>query len=259
MVANSQTSLPQVENYVNEIIRGSGYVVLTDLLTPEEASMARDLVLQRAEVERQRGELDRTDAKERLYGLIYLGDVFLKMVEHPKILQIATAILGNSLILGGFSAHILHQGATRMGIHVDYPYWAMQPPFPTHPVLEIQTIWLVEDFTEDNGAPLFVPGSQQLATTPDRDVFTERAIKLTGKAGSVIISHGLCWHDTSINQTPTPRVSILGNYTQKFIRPLEDPLYNSRSEILEAASPQLKHLLRYDLKSDRQPIYPLWD
>jgi hypothetical protein len=31
----------------------------------------------------------------------------------------------------------------------------MTPPYPTQPVMEIQAIWMMEDFTETNGAPLF--------------------------------------------------------------------------------------------------------
>lgn len=58
-----------------------------------------------------------------------------------------------------------------MGVHVDYPYWAMKPPFPTYSILEVQVIWLVEDFTAENGSPVFAPGSQKFGNSPDLEHF----------------------------------------------------------------------------------------
>ena len=116
--------------------------------------------------------------------------------------------------------------------------------------MEAQVIWMLEDFTPENGAPVFAPGSQKLCSPPDLVHFSKMVQKLTGKAGSVVISHGLCWHDTSINSAQKPRVSILGNYAPKFVRPLEDPLHDMQQEVLDRASPKLKQLLGFEFKSD---------
>ncbi|MDJ0690220.1 MAG: phytanoyl-CoA dioxygenase family protein [Xenococcaceae cyanobacterium MO_188.B32] len=247
----------QIPHLVKEIVEGQGYVVLPDLVTPTEAKTARDLVLQLASQERQTGELVIQQAKERLYGLIYKGEIFRKLVQHPTVLSLIKAILGEDLILGGFSAHILHPQAERMGVHVDYPYWAMRSPYFLYPILEIQVIWLVEDFTEENGAPLFAPGSQKLATKPNLQQFEQTSQKITGKAGSAIISHGLCWHDTSVNSTDTSRVSILGNYTPQYIHPLENHFFAYQAEVIEQASPELKQLLRHSWRSSQNQIFAM--
>ncbi|MGL5806143.1 MAG: phytanoyl-CoA dioxygenase family protein, partial [Xenococcaceae cyanobacterium] len=180
-----------------------------------------------------------------------------KMVQHPQVLSVIEAILGEEVTLGGFSAHILHSDAPRMGVHVDYPYWAMNSPYPKYPVLEVQVIWMVEDFTDRNGAPLFVAESQKLATKPDLEKFEQTAQKITGKAGTAIIAHGLCWHDTSVNSTKNSRVSILGNYLPQFIHPLEDNLFDMRSDAIDRASPKLKHLLRHQLKSNNEQTFKM--
>jgi ectoine hydroxylase-related dioxygenase (phytanoyl-CoA dioxygenase family) len=237
-----------------EIIHGRGYVLLPDLISPQEAESARNLVLELAATERE-GNKDRATA--RIYGLIYQGDIFEKLVQHPTVLSVIEAILGQNIILGGFSAHVLYPHAPRMGVHVDYPYWAMSAPFPQYPILEVQLIWLVEDFTETNGAPLFAAGTQKLATTPDREQFERTATKITGKAGTAIISHGLCWHDTSVNQSDRPRVSLLGNYTPQYIHPLENNLYHYRPEVIDRASGKLKQLLRHDFRTKQQRIFEM--
>lgn len=249
--------MTELDNLVREITTGKGYILLPDLLTREEAKEARSLVLNYAKLERKQGTVLRHENRERLHGLIYKGAIFEKIVQHPRVLRIIEKILGTDIILGGFSAHVLYQNAVRMGSHVDYPYWAMPAPFPSRPILEVQTIWLVEDFTEQNGAPLFAPDTQKLCTWPDAEKFDKIAKKITGNAGSVLISHGLCWHDTSKNCTSTPRVSLLGNYIPSFIHPLEENLYDLNANVLDRATPQLKKLLRHSLKPKENPIFEI--
>ncbi|MBE9045366.1 phytanoyl-CoA dioxygenase family protein [Pleurocapsales cyanobacterium LEGE 10410] len=244
-----------IAQLTTEITQGEGYVMLPDLLSRQETAAARDLILELARQEKQDNRLVVQENKERLYGLIYKGEVFAKLAQDELILSIIEAILGEDIVLGGFSAHILHPGAQRMGIHVDYPYWAMPAPFPKYPILEIQVIWLMEDFTADNGAPLFSPRTQNLATKPDIKQFEQTAEKITGTAGSAIISHGLCWHDTSENKSDRPRVSLLGNYTPQYVHPLENNLFDHQTTTIENSSPKLKKLLRHTWMSPDKPMY----
>lgn len=254
---NSPSVIPKrdLAEMTTEITEGKGYVMLPNLLSAKETAAARSLILELAEQEKRDEKLIVQGKKERLYGLIYKGDVFASMVQNEIILSIVDAIIGQEAILGGFSAHILHPGAKSMGIHVDYPYWAMPSPFPKYPVLELQVIWLMEDFTASNGSPLFAPGTQNLATQPKKRQFKKVAEKMTGKAGSAIISHGLCWHDTSDNKSDRSRVSLLGNYTPQYIHPLENNLFDHQPEAIENASPRLQKLLRHPLMPKTDPMY----
>ena len=238
-----------------EIVEGKGYVMLPDLISRQEALEARNLILELARQEKQDDKLIVQGKKERLYGLIYKGDIFASMVQDKLILSIVDTIIGEDAILGGFSAHILNPGAKSMGIHVDYPYWAMPAPFPKYPVLELQVIWLMEDFTADNGSPLFADGTQNLATQPNKWQFKTTAKKITGTAGSAIISHGLCWHDTSDNNSDRPRVSLLGNYTPQYVHPLENNLFDYQSEAISNTNPRLQKLLRHTLMPKTEPMY----
>jgi ectoine hydroxylase-related dioxygenase (phytanoyl-CoA dioxygenase family) len=253
-MSESQLSKSELDNFTQEIIDGQGYVLLPNLIDREAATKARDLVLELAKAETSEPSTSQ-GLKTRHYGLIYQGQIFEQLVQHPVLLTIIEAILGRDIILGGFSAHVLHPGATRMGVHVDYPYWAMSSPFPTYPVLEIQIIWALEDFTEDNGAPLFAAKTQKLATKPDIDKFETIAQKITCQAGSAIVSHGLCWHDTFTNNSVRPRVSLLGNYTPQYIHPLENNLFNFKPEVMQRATPQLKKLLRHHWRSSQEKIF----
>lgn len=252
------TNIPMtITELTTEIIHGKGYILLPNLISPEEANLARSVVLELAETKRRQDRAIANKPTARIYGLIYQGEIFEKLIQHPQVLSVIEAILGEDIIAGGFSAHVLYPNSPRMGVHVDYPYWAMSAPFPKYPILEIQVIWLLEDFTETNGAPLFAAGTQKLATKPDTEVFDKTANKITGTAGTAIISHGLCWHDTSINQSDRPRVSLLGNYTPQYIHPLENNSFNYQPEAIERASPKLKQLLRHNLRAKQQQIFDM--
>jgi ectoine hydroxylase-related dioxygenase (phytanoyl-CoA dioxygenase family) len=96
---------------------------------------------------------------------------------------------------------------------------------------------------------LFAANTQHLCQFPDRPKFAELAQMVTGKAGSVILSHGLCWHDTSINRSTQPRISVLGNYNPKYIRPLENAAQHLSPTFLEQASPKLRQLLGFEFQA----------
>ena len=96
-------------------------------------------------------------------------------MQHPALLEIAEAMLGDDMTLGAYSARILYPGAIEMGVHIDYPYWAMRGPFRSlRPPLMLQVILMLQDFTEKNGATLVAPRSQLRCARPDRDDFAPR-------------------------------------------------------------------------------------
>ena len=96
-----------------------------------------------------------------------------------------------------------------------------------------------------------------MAIKPSKRKFERNAEKITGTAGTAIISHGLCWHDTSENKSDRSRVSLLGNYTPQYVHPLENNLYDCHREAIANASPKLKKLLRHTWMPEQQPTYDM--
>src|SRR5258708_33476978 len=209
---------------VEQLIDGPGFVLTPNLMTASEAAQARSRVLELAGSP-SASELGKARAgQQHVRGLLAHGEIFERIVQHPALIEIAEAMLGDDMTLGAYSARILHPGATEMGVHIDYPYWAMRGLFTLRPPLMVQVIWMLQDFTEHNGATLVAPRSQLRCARPNREQFAREAIKVTGAAGDAIISHGLLWHDTSQNHTAEPRVAVLINYALKVIRPLDSEI-----------------------------------
>jgi ectoine hydroxylase-related dioxygenase (phytanoyl-CoA dioxygenase family) len=237
--------MPAVSEIVDQLIDGPGFVLLPNLVPASDAVEARSRALEIAASPSAPalGKRNERIRQQHVRGLLEHGEIFERMVQHPAIIEIAEAMLGDDMTLGAYSARILHPGATEMGVHVDYPYWAMRGPFTTRPPLMMQVIWMLQDFTERNGATLVAPRSQLRCTQPNRDQFAHEAIKITGAAGDAIVSHGLLWHDTSPNHTDEPRVSLLINYGLKVIRPLDSEIAKVPPAVLERATPKLRQLL----------------
>jgi ectoine hydroxylase-related dioxygenase (phytanoyl-CoA dioxygenase family) len=237
-----------VTQVVSEVLDGTGYAILPDLVTRTEAASARQMLLASPDTPLAKGLPARNEATRQrvVANLLHRGEMFERLVQHPALIEIAEAILGDDMVLSSYAARILEPDAREMGAHIDYPYWAMKGPFTVRPPLMLQVIWMMQDFTEQNGATLVVPGSQRRGTPPDETLFAREAIPITGLAGSAIVSHGLLWHDTSQNRTGDPRVSVLINYGLKIVRPLEPAIADVPAEVLNRATPKLRQLLGFN-------------
>jgi ectoine hydroxylase-related dioxygenase (phytanoyl-CoA dioxygenase family) len=239
------TTAPALSAIVEQLIDGPGFALIPNLMDASEAAQARSRALEIAASPSASAFGKRNDrtGQQHVRGLLAHSEIFERMVQHPALIEIAEAMLGDDMTLGAYSARILYPGATEMGVHVDYPYWAMPGPFGLRPPLMVQVIWMLQDFTEHNGATLVAPGSQLRCARPNREQFAREAIKITGAAGDAIISHGLLWHDTSQNHTGQPRVALLINYGLKVIRPLDSEISKIPPAVLERATPKLRQLL----------------
>ncbi len=228
-----------------ELIDGNGYAILPELISGSEAGEARRILLECSEAALIKGLPARNAAigQRTVANLLHRGEIFERLVQHPTLIEIAETLLGDDMTLSSYAARILEPGAREMGAHIDYPYWAMRGPFEVRPPMMMQVIWMMQDFTESNGATLVVPGSQRRGIAPDPARFAHEAVPVTGASGSAIVSHGLLWHNTSPNRTGDPRVSLLINYGSKVIRPMEPRIANVPPQVLERATPKLQQLL----------------
>jgi ectoine hydroxylase-related dioxygenase (phytanoyl-CoA dioxygenase family) len=249
----------EIQVCVNELMSGSGYVMLPQVFTPEEVAEARDLVVRHSSgpvgtVTHFHGHHeDRIHLQRRVWNLLNKGDIFVEMVQREPIVSIIRAFLGDEFILGSIAANRLLPGGPGQELHVDYPYWDLykRSSFPTRLnasfPLNAQATILLDDFTEENGATAIVPGSQRYARYPDDPgTVPTSAERMTGRAGDVALFFGLAWHCGMPNHSDADRTGILIQYLPKFVKPMEDQVRGTRQEIIDTASPLLRQLLGLD-------------
>lgn len=230
----------ETETAHEALTRGDGFTILKGLLSADEAADARHHMMALRD---QATHND--DGILALSNLIHRDPYFAGLVTHPRLLALAHSLLGEDARLAAVGGRILMPGCEPGGLHVDYPYWAMNPGMPVEPALMLQVIWMLEPFTEENGGTWVAPGSQAWGSYPEQDRFEEHACQATGDAGDAVVSHGLLWHRTAINQSDEPRVALLVNYSQLAVQPMTE-MGPFDDDFRATASPELRALLGFD-------------
>ncbi len=99
------------------------------------------------------------------------------------------------------------RGFGQQGLHTDWPARAGDPAFV------LTALWMLDDFTESNGATRVVPGTHQLRTPVPKALAQPlahhpRELVVTGQAGSVLLFDGHLWHSGTRNRSGAPRRAV---------------------------------------------------
>jgi hypothetical protein len=245
----SEAASAQGLDRVEAIIRRAGTCTITNVISAAEADAARLAVQKLAEADRARGHHPvYGDGKiRRVWGLAGKDPIFRRLIQHPLVVAIWKRILGENLIASSFTANIVGPGAPDGGWHVDYPLYMMRPPFPGG-FLSTQTIWMLDDFTPENGATIWIPGSQRLLRPPTpHEIKGQKTAIARAPKGSVFFANAAIWHQCLANHTDTERIGLLAMYAHSFIHPQEDMPRQLTDEQLQGESDLLKQLLGRDV------------
>jgi ectoine hydroxylase-related dioxygenase (phytanoyl-CoA dioxygenase family) len=192
-----------------------GYVVLPNLLAPAEveALVARIEELFAQEGEAAGGEFKKEEGARRLANCVDKGEVFQRAIQIPLVLAATQHILGPR-----FKLSSLNVRSTNPHTEADQPLHVDMNGLPDEQGNWVaNTIFMLDDFTEENGATRVVPGSHKWGKRPQEvlsDAFAPHPsqVLLTGKAGSAVVVNAHTWHGGTANRTGKPRRAMHGFY-----------------------------------------------
>ena len=223
-----------------------GVALIRNFMPPAmlERLRARIDELNRSERAAGIGFIESEGANQRVFNLVNKGEVFEDAVQHPAVMAIMERVLGVDFILSGFSSNTTGPGGEPMVLHSDSGY--VPPPHPEAP-LSANAIWMLDDFTLENGGTEYVPGSHRMRSNPDpRRKYT--CVPIVAPAGTLAILHGYTWHRTGANVTRAgQRRAMFAYYVRPFLRVQENHLVSVREEVWHRASPVLRRLLGGEL------------
>ena len=245
-----------VDAAIAELSDGAGFVRFEGFYSPDQIREAREIVYAAAEREPARtshflGD-DEVPTQKRVWNLIEKGEVFRTIAAEPRMLAILEPLLGRGLALGSIAANILYPGAPAQEPHIDYPYWDLhdRESFPgtlnASFFLGIESLVMLDELTEENGATALVPGSQKQAAWPSVETFEAKKIRLTGPPGTLVLFPAFMWHAGQENRSDCSRAVVLGCHVSKFVRPIEDWRAGLSAKTVKALSPRLRELLYLD-------------
>lgn len=223
-----------------------GYVIVEGVLSPEKVSAVREIVVKLADWERRQGTAflyGEGHKLQRIWNLLNKHEMFRELIQRPLILEMMAHLFDKNYVLRSWTANIVGGGGKAGGLHIDTP---MPDPVPPY-ILEANTMWLLDDYTETNGATLCLPGSHLLTYKPrEQDQERTDLIKMLAPAGSVVLTHGSLWHMSGTNETDRERVVLLGSFAAGYTRHLstqEDYQLIVDKAVLSQASPALKKMI----------------
>lgn len=116
-------------------------------------------------------------------------------------------------ILNSFGGNILERGMSYANdIHRDIRSFSGDQP------LMLNTLLMLDDFTNANGATWLMNGGHRHEKVPLEREFLKHAFQITGGAGTLVIWNSNLWHRAGENKTDKPRRSLTPEFTRPFMK-----------------------------------------
>jgi ectoine hydroxylase-related dioxygenase (phytanoyl-CoA dioxygenase family) len=226
-----------------------GYLVLPDFMDAELLARLRAKVAELFEVEGESAGLEfkQEPGCRRLANLVDKGEVFREVIVLPHLLVYVRHVLGADIKLSSLHARSVNPHGTRgQPLHAD-----MSAVADERGPWVCNTLWMLDDFTADNGALRVVPGSHRFRRLPADSLTDPLAehpdqVFITGPAGSVVIVNAHVWHAGTANRTARPRLALHAFYCR---RDKPQQQYQKRllsPSVQELLSPALRDILALD-------------
>jgi len=226
-----------------------GYVVLESGMGSEllNGLRARILALFEEEGDLAGSEFRTEENARRLANLVDKGEVFRRAIVLPRVLEFVRRVLGADCKLSSLNARSADPH-TDVGqpLHVDMGavpddkgYWVCN------------TVWMLDDFTLENGPTRMIPGSHKWGTRP-QDVLADplaphpQEVLLTGKAGGIAVMNAHMWHGGTANRTSLPRLAMHAFYCRRDKPQQQYQKQLLRPEVQAALSLDMRQILALD-------------
>jgi ectoine hydroxylase-related dioxygenase (phytanoyl-CoA dioxygenase family) len=169
---------------------------------------------------------------------------------HARVLAAICHVLDGHIKSFGIHGRPHPPGGEQQKLHVDYN----GPPPERRRFAVCNSVWMLTDFTVDNGATRVVPGTHLSGQAPD--VLDDPAadhpdqIVCAGQAGDVVVFNSHTWHGTTRNRSDHSRHSLTSFYCRR-----DDPHMVFSSALSAEATERLSEPARC-LFADPEPWTP---
>jgi len=226
-----------------------GFVLLERCMPPDLLTGLRDRIhtLFAEEGAGAGGEFLQEEYAHRLANLVDKGAIFQRAIIFPEVLAGVRHVLGDDCKLSSVNARAADpHSPVGQPLHVDMGaipdergYWVCN------------TVWMLDDFTTENGATRMVPGSHRWKQRP-QDVLADPLaphpdeVLLTGPAGSIAIMNAHLWHGGTANRTDAPRLAMHAFYCRRDKPQQQYQKQLLRQDVQDNLPPDVREILALD-------------
>ncbi len=216
-----------------------GYCILREIVPASEVATLRESA---AASIREHTSLPLPDGY--VTGFLRANQDIARYMAHPRIMKLVDACFGENARISAITGTINGPGIARGVVHADWPYnqnhqARIEAPYPDL-VVTLVSMWMLTDYTAENGATIIVPGSHKQSTSPskkthlDPEASYDGEVQLIGKAGDVGIFDARTWHASAANTTRGDRIGFIVRYAPWWLNlNTQRPGSRERKQIVE--------------------------
>jgi ectoine hydroxylase-related dioxygenase (phytanoyl-CoA dioxygenase family) len=212
----AETGFTVLENYMGAELLSRMQARVDELLAHEGAASG--------------SEFKTEEHARRLANLVDKGEVFREAIARPEMLALVESVLGEGFKLSSLNMRSANpRSSSVQPFHVDM---GLLPDEKGYAVCNC--VWMLDDFTLENGALRVIPGSHNWGKKPQDEMPDPYAshpqeLLVTGRAGTVVVMNAHAWHGGTANRTDKERRALHSffcrhdipqqQYQKKLLRP----------------------------------------
>lgn len=152
--------------------------------------------------------------KGMVHNCMVRGSNMASLLDNPVMNAYLNKAFSDTCIVYAYQSSSLPPNQNNYGsrVHVDCPRFI--PDYATN----MGVIFPLDDFTLENGATYYLPGSHKLADLPAKEFFYANAERACCKAGDMILFNGRLVHAAGFNSTNRTRHSLTINICRSYMR-----------------------------------------
>lgn len=232
-----------------------GFIIVENVLTIDQCNYYKQLLEEASEELSESYAVSESAKKfhgtsnstiKIVYNLHNKHRDFLETIDNEKVLPYVAYLLQKGsyenkepYILQLSTGRGVGKGSPAQQLHID----SNVPGSPY--ALVAQSLWMLNDFTTENGATKLVPGSHKRTTFAETGKRYPEEIQACGKAGSVLIYNGGVWHGSGENKADMERWALINTYSRWFLKPSFDVYKNTPLDIFNELTVRQKELLGF--------------
>ncbi|MFD4440868.1 phytanoyl-CoA dioxygenase family protein [Nocardia sp. NPDC058519] len=216
-----------------------GYVILPDLLTPEQLDGIRESV--RPLLDRHGRNHFEGHTTQRVYSVLNKTDSCDRIADHPRVLALLDRLFLPNYLLSMLQVINILPGEQAQMLHTDDGFYPIPRP---RAALGAATIWAIDDFTADNGATDIIAGSHRWG---DRLPAESDRAPVVMSAGSCVFFLGTLWHGGGANRSDRSRLAVTAQYCEPWLRPQEAFTLSTTRDTARRVSEDLRRMLGYSI------------
>ncbi len=151
-------------------------------------------------------EVGQMTGVRRLADLVNKSPLFDRIYTNPQVLAAARYVIGRPFKLHSINGHDPLPGYGQQALHPDFG--GVRPDTRVFHVMN--SLWMLDDFSQENGATRIVPGSHVWPGGP-RDQMSDllaphpQEVYVNAPAGSVLVFNSHAWHGSTTNHSQRTR------------------------------------------------------